>query len=82
MVNREPGAALRVLPDDYLNRLRIPPDAISGYRHEVKNHQQGAQLVAYGLADAGLGLRAVANAGGLEFVPLKAVRFDLNNKII
>lgn len=77
LVNREQGAALRVLLDDYLSRLGIPREAIKGYDHEVMNHQEGAQMVAFGFADAALGFRAVAAAWGLDFTPLKAVRFDL-----
>lgn len=34
-------------------------------------------MVAYGFADAALGLRAVAEANGLDFTPIEAVRFDL-----
>lgn len=77
LVNREPGAALRVLLDDYLERLSIPHDAIAGYKDEVATHYDGAQRVASRLADAALGLRAVATAFGLDFVPIKTVRCDL-----
>ena len=34
-------------------------------------------MVVYKLADAALGLRAVAVAHGLDFVPIQAVRCDL-----
>jgi len=77
LINREPGAALRALLDDYLRRMGIAPGAIKGYEHEVKGHLEGAQMVAYGFADAALGLRAVAEANGLDFTPIEAVRFDL-----
>ncbi len=76
-VNRESGAALRVLLDDYLERLNIQPGAIKGYQHEVTNHMEGAQMVRYRFADAALGFRAIAEACGLDFVPIEAVRCDL-----
>ena len=76
-VNREPGAALRVLLDDYLERAGIPGNAIAGYGDEVSTHYEGAQMVLNRSADAALGLRAVANAFGLDFVPFETVRCDL-----
>jgi putative molybdopterin biosynthesis protein len=77
LVNREPGAALRVLLDDCLARAGVPTDAVKGYDQLVASHSQGAQMVAYRLADAALGLRAVAVTHGLDFVPIQAVRCDL-----
>jgi putative molybdopterin biosynthesis protein len=77
MVNREPGAALRILLDDKLKQCKIPPTAVKGYDHEVRTHNEGAQMVACGAADAALGLRLVACAFGLDFVPIAEVRCDL-----
>lgn len=77
LVNREPGAALRVLLDDYLDRAGVPPRAVEGYANLVASHLEGAQMVADRSADAALGLRAVANAFGLGFVPIEAARCDL-----
>jgi molybdate-binding protein/DNA-binding XRE family transcriptional regulator len=76
-VNREPGAALRVLLDDYLNRLDIPHNAITGYSNQVSTHYEGAQMVASHFVDAALGLRVVAKAFGLDFVPIETVRCDI-----
>jgi molybdate-binding protein len=76
-VNRENGAALRILLDDYLDKANIPHTAISGYLNKVSNHFEGAQIVANHLADAVLGLRAVAGAFELDFIPIKTVRCDL-----
>jgi molybdate-binding protein/DNA-binding XRE family transcriptional regulator len=76
-VNREPGAALRVLLDDHLNRLGISPETIAGYDRLVRSHNEGARMVSFGLADAALGLRAVAIAHGLGFVSLEVARCDL-----
>jgi len=76
-VNREPGAALRVLLDDHLGRLGIRPETIDGYDRLVHSHNEGAKMVSFGLADAALGLRAVAMTHGLGFVSLEMVRCDL-----
>jgi putative molybdopterin biosynthesis protein len=76
-VNREPGAALRVLLDDHLQRNRIDADAINGYHKEVGSHREGAYRIACDVADAALGLRAIAEAYGLGFVPIAAARCDL-----
>ena len=77
LVNREPGAALRILLDDELARQVIPTASINGYQREVRTHNQGAQMVACGAADAALGLRTKANAFGQDFVPMAEVRCDL-----
>lgn len=77
IVNREPGAALRVLLDDELAKAGVPGSAIPGYETTVKSHNQGAQMVACGAADAALGLRPIARAFGLDFAPIAEVRCDL-----
>lgn len=76
-VNRDQGAAIRVLFDDQLARLRVPPERIDGYDRAATSHIQAAQMVAFGLADAALGLRAVAATYHLDFVPIQFVRCDL-----
>ncbi|MCE5333979.1 MAG: helix-turn-helix domain-containing protein [Desulfobacteraceae bacterium] len=75
--NRERGAALRVLLDERLAQAGLTGAGISGYDRIVTSHVESAQVVAYHLADAALGLRAVASAYGLDFVPMEAVRCDL-----
>jgi putative molybdopterin biosynthesis protein len=76
-VNREPGAALRVLLDDHLQNTGISAEAINGYENEVFSHREGAYRIACGVADAALGLRAISEVFGLGFVPITAVRCDL-----
>ncbi len=76
-VNREPGAALRVLLDDHLQRAGISADAINGYQNEVTSHAEGAYRLACNVADAALGLRVISETFGLGFVPITAVRCDL-----
>ncbi|MFZ1984995.1 MAG: substrate-binding domain-containing protein, partial [Desulfatitalea sp.] len=76
-VNREPGAALRVLLDDYLRRAGVDVHTINGYRNEVASHRAGAYRIACNVADAALGLRAIAESHGLDFVPIATARCDL-----
>ena len=76
-VNREPGAALRVLLDDHLHKAGVPRTAVNGYRNEVKSHREGAYRIVCNVADAALGLRAVAEAYDLGFVPIATARCDL-----
>jgi putative molybdopterin biosynthesis protein len=76
-VNREPGAALRVLLDDRLKKAGIGPDSVNGYGDEVFSHREGAARIACNVADAALGLRAVAEVFDLGFVPITAARCDL-----
>ena len=76
-VNREPGAALRVLLDDHLERVSVAGSAINGYQNEVTSHRDGAYRIACNVADAALGLRAIAEVFGLGFVPITAARCDL-----
>jgi len=76
-VNRDKGAAIRVLLDDQLNLFGVPAEKIRGYDQVASSHIEGAQMVAFGLADAALGLRAVAVTYRLDFVPIQFVRCDL-----
>jgi putative molybdopterin biosynthesis protein len=76
-VNRELGAALRVLLDDHLQRAGVAVSAINGYQNEVTSHRDGAYRIACNVADAALGLRAIAEVFGLGFVPITAARCDL-----
>ncbi|SMC97461.1 transcriptional regulator of molybdate metabolism, XRE family [Desulfocicer vacuolatum DSM 3385] len=76
-INRDHGAALRVLLDDLLQRAGIPETAVNGYENLAYSHTQGARAVNYNLADAALGLRVIAHAFDMDFVTLDAVRCDL-----
>ncbi len=76
-INREPGAALRVLLDDKLKQAGVDPSCINGYQLTVHSHRDGAFRIASNAADAALGLKTVANAYHLDFVPIGAARCDL-----
>jgi putative molybdopterin biosynthesis protein len=76
-VNRQPGSGTRVLLDYELNRSGIEPQSIQGYEREEFTHMSVAVAVASGLADAGLGVRAAAQALGLDFIPVASEQYDL-----
>jgi molybdate-binding protein/DNA-binding XRE family transcriptional regulator len=77
IVNREKGSGARRLLDRQLRAAGIKPDRVKGYRDEVMSHLDVASRIKAGLADAGIGVRAVASIAGLDFVPLQKERYDL-----
>jgi putative molybdopterin biosynthesis protein len=76
-VNRQPGSGTRVLLDYELKKRGIEPSSIAGYEREEFTHMAVGVAIASGLADAGLGVRAAANALGLDFLPVASERYDL-----
>jgi putative molybdopterin biosynthesis protein len=76
-VNRQPGSGTRVLLDFELKKRGIDPVSIAGYEREEFTHMAVGVAIASGLADAGLGVRAAANALGLDFLPVASEQFDL-----
>jgi molybdate-binding protein/DNA-binding PadR family transcriptional regulator len=77
LVNRQPGAGTRLLLYHHLRKAGIDPRSLCGYRREVPTHDAVAAAIRSGRADAGPGIRAVAEAWGLGFVPLGRERYDL-----
>jgi len=76
-INRQNGAGTRLLTDKVLQDEGIDPTEIIGYDHEEYTHMSVAASVANGSVDAGLGIRAAANALDLDFVPITLERYDL-----
>ena len=76
-VNRQKGSGTRVLLDYRLFKENISPESITGYEDEEYTHMNVAQAVLSGRADAGLGVRAAANAMGLDFIPAGEEEYDL-----
>lgn len=76
-VNRQRGAGTRILLDYRLKQLGIDPAGIHGYDHEEYTHMAVAAAVKAGSADAGLGIRAAAQALGLDFISIVEERYDL-----
>ncbi len=77
MINRQRGAGTRLLLHHRLRQARIDPHAIAGYAAEAPTHGAVAAAIVAGAADAGPGIRAVAQAWGLGFIPLGYERYDL-----
>jgi putative molybdopterin biosynthesis protein len=76
-VNRQSGSGTRVLLDYELQKLRIDASSIAGYEREEFTHMAVGVAIASGLADAGLGVRAAANALGLDFISVADEEYDL-----
>ena len=76
-VNRQPGSGTRVLLDFELKKLGINPNSIDGYEREEFTHMSVGVAVASDLADAGLAVRAAAQALGLDFIPIASEQYDL-----
>lgn len=77
LINRQRGAGTRLLLHHRLCRAKIDPQAIVGYAHEAPTHNAVAAAISAGVADVGPGIRAVAQAWGLDFIPLGQERYDL-----
>ncbi|MGH8067561.1 MAG: substrate-binding domain-containing protein [Candidatus Entotheonellia bacterium] len=77
MVNREPGAGSRTLLDLWLQGAGVTAMQVNGYSRVVSSHLEVAETVARGLADVGPGIMAVAQALGLDFLPVQEERYDL-----
>jgi putative molybdopterin biosynthesis protein len=85
-VNRDRASGLRSSLDAALDELATERDCsrsslterIDGYDLTVKAHESPARAVRSGSADAGLGLRATAEALGLAFVSLGHERVVLH----
>jgi putative molybdopterin biosynthesis protein len=76
-INRQRGAGTRVLLDYELDRRGIDSSRVSGYEREEYTHLAVSAAVASGAANAGLGIRAAAEALDLDFVPLATEQYEL-----
>jgi molybdate-binding protein len=77
IINRPEGAEARRLLDRELKKAGIKPAKVRGYGRVARSHQEVAQAVALGGADAGVAPVATALAWGLSFLELSEERFDL-----
>jgi putative molybdopterin biosynthesis protein len=66
-----------VLMDFEIGKIGLKPEEIRGYDHEEFTHLAVAAAIASGMADAGLGIAAAAQALDLDFIPLFKERYDL-----
>lgn len=77
LANREEGAGSRLLLDTLLLASGVQGNALRGYDRVLGSHQEVAAAVSTGRADVGVSTAAVAGIYGLDFVPLRRVRYDL-----
>lgn len=83
-INRTKGSGTRTLLDMELKKLAVKKGeafdslvgSMPGYDVEAKTHNAVALAVKMGRADAGLGIRTVADQNGLGFIPLKDEEYD------
>ncbi len=82
IINRNKGSGTRIMIDLLLKReaesrgIEFSPDKVRGYWTEAKSHNAVAAAIANGVADAGIGIRAVAELYGLDFIPLFKENYD------
>jgi excisionase family DNA binding protein len=77
LVNRPMGTGTRLLLDNEMTKAEVKGDRIAGYHNEVPRHLDVGLEVLAGRADAGPGIRVVAEQLDLDFIPLRWERFDL-----
>ena len=77
LIRRTAGSGTHLLLEWRLRQEGIPMARLRPLPREAATHLEVAAAVARGEADAGLGLRAAAEAFGLGFVPLFRERYDL-----
>lgn len=75
--NRQPGAGTRVLLDYMLKSMGLSAQDVLGYDHQSITHLEAANKVASGVADAALGIKAAADAMGLDFIPIAQEPYEL-----
>ncbi len=76
-VNRQKGSGTRVITDYLLKKEGVSSKKIRGYEHEEYTHLAVANNIKLGGADCGMGIRYVADALGLDFIPIKKEPYDL-----
>ena len=84
LINRNSGSGTRVITDLKFKELAAKRgisfdelvNGIEGYSTEAKTHSAVAAAVKLGKADAGIGIRAVAELNGLEFIKITDEQYD------
>lgn len=77
MINRPLGTGTRLLFDHEIRKAGLNSQNLDGYTNEVSRHMDVGLEILSGKADAGPGIRPVAELLGLDFLPLRMERFDL-----
>lgn len=77
VVNRSLQTGTRLLFDRELAKAGLSGENIAGYGNEVSRHIDVGLEILAGRADAGPGIRPIADMLGLDFIPLRWERYDL-----
>ncbi len=77
IINRQPGAGTRVLLDWFLEEAKLKRSNVAGYAGQAITHLDAASRVASGIVDVAIGIRAAADAFGLDFVTMAWEPFEL-----
>ncbi len=77
IVNRPLSTGTRLLFDHELIKADINSNRLDGYTNELGKHIDLGIEILSGRADAGPGIRPVAEQLGLDFIPLRLERFDI-----
>lgn len=83
-INRNSGSGTRVITDFKFKELAMQRgvlfdelvNGIEGYSTEAKTHSAVAAAVKLGKADAGIGIRTVAELNGLDFIKIADEEYD------
>ncbi len=76
-INTRKGTPTRMVFDALLNSRSVEPSRIDGYLQEVNGPQAVAAAIRNGFADAGVCTSSVAEAYGLQFVPIANEDYEL-----
>jgi len=84
IINRNKGSGTRVLTDMLLDKIAARrgvtfaelTKSIKGYDSEARTHSAVASAVRFGKADAGIGIKPVADLNGLAFSPIANEEYD------
>jgi len=71
------GSGSRLLLDALLDKAGLDSAQIPLYSNLAATHFECATAIREGRADVAMGLRAVAESSGLDFVPVQEVAFNL-----
>jgi excisionase family DNA binding protein len=77
IVNRPLTTGTRLLFDRELEAAGVKASSLAGYQRELPRHMDVGLEVLRGGADCGPAIRPIADALGLDFLPLSWERFDL-----
>lgn len=78
IVNRPPGSGSRALLDSLLREAGVPAVQVGGYDRIAAGHLAAAYQVFTAQADCCVAAPSAARAFGLDFIPLRAERFDFS----